>query len=169
MVGALFNDEMGANSGAAYLFRRSGDNWSQIDKLTATDPVVDANLGIGVAITDDQAIAGAPYAKTTLTAGAAYLYELPVTVGVEPALINGISIFPNPANANLVIRDDQQLGVIRIVIYNQLGQVQMEIDNLPLSQPGSQFVIDVSDLSGAAYIVKIITKNSSVQQLIKVE
>lgn len=169
MVGALFNDEMGSNSGAAYLFRRSGEHWSQIDKLTATDPVEDANLGSGVAISEDQTIAGAPYAKTILTSGAAYLYELPVTVGVEPGLSNGISMFPNPVNTKLIIRDDQQLGVKEIIIYDQLGQVQIVVENLQSGQPGSQVEIDVSGLSEAVYIIKILTRTNSVQKLILIE
>ena len=169
IVGALFNDEMGVNSGAAYLFRRSGNVWSQVDKLTAPDPVEDANLGISVAISEDQTLAGAPYAKTLLTSGAAYLDDLPFTVGVEPAGLNEISVFPNPANTKLIIRDDQQAGFIQISVYNQLGQIQLIVRNIQLSEEGSVVEIDVSGLSAGVYIVKVQTSTSSVQTRITIE
>ena len=169
VVGALFNDEMGPNSGAAYLFRRSGDSWSQVDKFTATDPIEDANLGIGVAISEDLAMAGAPYAESTLISGAAYLYELPVTVGVESVSSKGISIYPNPAKNTLFVKDQQQQGVEKIIIYNQLGQIQVELTIMQIRESDSQVSIDIFGLSRVPYIVKILTKSSSVQQLIQVE
>jgi hypothetical protein len=58
VVGA-FNDDGG--KGAVYVFTRSGDSWSQIAKLTASDGAASDNLGDSVAIDGDTIIAGASF------------------------------------------------------------------------------------------------------------
>lgn len=37
VVGAPYDDDMGSNSGSAYVFGRTGSNWLEEDKLTASD------------------------------------------------------------------------------------------------------------------------------------
>jgi FG-GAP repeat len=57
VVGAQWNDEGGDDSGAAYVFVRSGTNWSEQAKLIATDP--GDRFGVSVAINDDTIVVGA--------------------------------------------------------------------------------------------------------------
>ena len=46
--------------GAVYVFRRFGDGWTQVARLTASDGAVDDRLGFSVAIDGDTIVAGAP-------------------------------------------------------------------------------------------------------------
>jgi hypothetical protein len=53
VVGATHDDDTANNSGAAYVFIRSGTSWSQQAKLKATSPTLNDNLGFGVSISGD--------------------------------------------------------------------------------------------------------------------
>jgi hypothetical protein len=59
LVGACFDDDLGANSGSAYVFTRSGTTWTQQAKLLPLDGVADAQFGIAVALSGDTAFVGA--------------------------------------------------------------------------------------------------------------
>jgi hypothetical protein len=59
IVGAVGHDDDGTESGAAYIFRRSGTSWSQQAKLTASDAAENDNFGNSVSISGDYAIVGA--------------------------------------------------------------------------------------------------------------
>ena len=64
MVGALMEDAAGGNSGAAYMFVRSGTGWSQQVKLTADDASpsnYNDVFGHSVSVDGDYAIVGAIY------------------------------------------------------------------------------------------------------------
>jgi hypothetical protein len=73
IIGAPFDDNVeGINSGIAYIFQRSGSNWSQIAELKPTDIDADDYFGESVAIEGDLVIVGAPnYAGR----GAAFVYK----------------------------------------------------------------------------------------------
>lgn len=71
VVGSIFEDGSGAgsnpasddlsnNSGAAYVFVRSGSTWSQQAYLKASNPGDDDWFGISVAVSGDSVIVGAP-------------------------------------------------------------------------------------------------------------
>ena len=59
VIGADLDDNKGNNSGAAYVFTRSGSTWSQQAKLTADDGAADDIFGIRVALSGDTAVIGA--------------------------------------------------------------------------------------------------------------
>jgi hypothetical protein len=58
VLGAPSDDR---DKGAVYVFRRSGDTWTQTAKLTAGDGVESDQLGLSVAIDGDTIVAGAPF------------------------------------------------------------------------------------------------------------
>ena len=61
VVGAYRDDNNGADSGAAYVFTRSGGvEWDQGVKLTASDGAAYDNFGISVAVDGDTLVVGAP-------------------------------------------------------------------------------------------------------------
>jgi hypothetical protein len=53
------DDVKGVDSGSAYVFARSGTNWSQQAKLTATDGAANDTFGGNVALSGDTAVIGA--------------------------------------------------------------------------------------------------------------
>jgi hypothetical protein len=68
-------------AGAAYIFVRIGDTWTQQEKLVASEPTSFADFGVSVAISGDRAIVGARYEYFDATggnyasnAGAAYIF-----------------------------------------------------------------------------------------------
>lgn len=76
LVGATDANGIGVRTGAAYLFTRSANGWSQSDKLVASDGIYTAGFGRGVALQGDLAIVGAQAQHTTTPwTGAAYVYE----------------------------------------------------------------------------------------------
>ena len=61
VVGAYRDDDNGADSGAAYVFTRSGGvEWDEEVKLTASDGAAYDNFGISVAVDGDTLVVGAP-------------------------------------------------------------------------------------------------------------
>jgi hypothetical protein len=88
LVGALGNN-VGANSdqGSAYVFTRSGTNWTQQAQLTAADGAVDDLFGISVALSGDTAVVGA-YADTVganINQGSAYVFTRSGTTWTQQA------------------------------------------------------------------------------------
>jgi hypothetical protein len=59
VIGALFDDDNGNNSGSAYVFTRSGTSWTQQAKLIASDGAADDVFGESVAVDGDTAVIGA--------------------------------------------------------------------------------------------------------------
>jgi len=60
VAGAPFRDDLGSNSGAAYVFVRSGSTWSQQAKLLASDGAAGDQFGGSVTIQGDTLVVGAP-------------------------------------------------------------------------------------------------------------
>ena len=79
VVGALGEDDGGANAGAAYVFHRNeggADSWGQVTKLTAADAQNDDEFGYSVAVSGDTAVVGAYLEDASGTfAGAAYVFQ----------------------------------------------------------------------------------------------
>lgn len=72
-VGGDQGNNSSANSGAAYLYNRSGTEWSQKSYLKASNTAANGQFGKFVAIYDDSAVIAAP--GMSKYAGAAYLFE----------------------------------------------------------------------------------------------
>jgi hypothetical protein len=75
VVGTPFEDPVGTDSGAAYVFRRTGTTWTQQAKLVATDGATGDRFGFSVGIDGDTVVAGAYRDDTTAAdAGSAYVF-----------------------------------------------------------------------------------------------
>ena len=76
IVGALYDDDMGTDSGSAYIFTKGVDGtWLQTAKLTAADGAQDDFFGGRVSISGDTAIVGAFYDDDMGTSsGSAYIF-----------------------------------------------------------------------------------------------
>jgi len=77
VAGAYGDDDMGLNSGSAYIYKRNGTNWAQQAKLTASDGAGSDSFGSAVSISSDRCIVGAYLDDDMGTdSGSAYIYEL---------------------------------------------------------------------------------------------
>lgn len=75
IVGSACDDDMGTDSGSAYVFRWDGSNWVQHQKLIVPDGVTGDWFGCSVAMSGDYAIVGARYGDSNATdSGSAYVY-----------------------------------------------------------------------------------------------
>ncbi len=79
LIGAHFNDhdDDGADSGSAYIFKRSGTKWSQQAKLTAADATAGDQFGGRVALSGDSALIGARLVDNdvnSVDSGSAYVF-----------------------------------------------------------------------------------------------
>ncbi len=72
VVGADGDDDAGSNSGSAYVFIRSGTDWSEQAKLTASDAAAFDFFGRSVAISGDTALIGAHFDDSAR--GSAYVF-----------------------------------------------------------------------------------------------
>lgn len=86
LVGARFEDNVAGtveDCGAAYLFHADGTDWTQMQKLTASDAGEEDRFGRSVAIEGDYAVVGAPYNKDAT--GAAYVFYYNGSVWAQQA------------------------------------------------------------------------------------
>ncbi len=78
LVGARNDDDHGANSGSAYMFRKDGSIWTQEAKLTASDSIAGDQFGFSVALTamGEAAVVGAWHNdQSGADSGAAYVFQ----------------------------------------------------------------------------------------------
>ena len=87
VIGAPYAEVDGnVNKGAAYVFHRSGDTWSQQAKLVASDDDPGEYFGSSVGISGEYIIVGAPQEWSTGTgAGAAYIFKRSGSTWTEQA------------------------------------------------------------------------------------
>ncbi|MBN2021933.1 MAG: hypothetical protein JW809_04000 [Pirellulales bacterium] len=73
VVGARFDDDKGANSGSAYVFQYNGDQWTQQQKLTATDGALGDGFGEAVALDGATVVIASP--RSDSNSGSAYIFQ----------------------------------------------------------------------------------------------
>ena len=80
VVGALLDDDLGFDSGSAYVYRYDTvtGSWVEEQKLTASDGAASDIFGLGVSIHGDTIVVGAPYDDDPVggaDSGSAYVYR----------------------------------------------------------------------------------------------
>ena len=84
IVGAIFHNDNGLESGSAYLFKRTGTTWVQEDKLLPTDGAEGDQFGVSVSISGDYAVVGAYLnGDNGLESGSAYIFKRTGTTWVQ--------------------------------------------------------------------------------------
>jgi hypothetical protein len=58
VIGAIFDDDIGVDSGSAYVFTRTGTVWALQEKLTASDGALGDHFGASVAVDGDTIVIG---------------------------------------------------------------------------------------------------------------
>jgi hypothetical protein len=86
LIGAPLDDDNGQDTGAAYVFTRTGGVWSEQAKLLASDGVADEWFGREVALDGDTALIGAHFDDDNGTwSGSAYVFTRTAGVWTEQA------------------------------------------------------------------------------------
>lgn len=84
VVGALRDDDDGADSGSVYVFSYDGANWMEEQKLTAADAAADDQFGVAVGVSGDAAVVGAHFDDDNGgLSGSAYVFRFGGTSWAE--------------------------------------------------------------------------------------
>jgi hypothetical protein len=77
LVGAYWDDDWGSDSGSAYVFKQEGEAWSEEDKWTASDGLVEGDyFGGSVCVSGYYAIVGAYHNDYNgSNSGSAYMFD----------------------------------------------------------------------------------------------
>lgn len=88
VVGAWSDDDLGSDSGSAYVFRLEGETWVEEAKLLASDGIPNDLFGADVAISGDLIVVGS-YGGISLGSvrGAAYVFRFDGTNWVEEQIL----------------------------------------------------------------------------------
>ncbi len=165
VVGSYRSNAPASNSGAAYVFVRSGTSWTQQQKITANDGAADDEFGNAVAINGDTIAVGSHSADQPSGnghAGAVYIFNRSGTVWTQAQKLipNGTVLFGDFLGESVAISGDTLVAGASgdqepsrtnrgtIYVYTRSGgtwsQQQKLIvpDNTPSTQLGSSVAID---------------------------
>ncbi len=150
IVGAPFD---ASGSGAAYVFRRSGDAWTQQARLSASNARPGASFGSSVAIDSDDAVVGASYESSSAVgvdqdqtntdapgAGAAYVFHRDAVTWTQRAYLKASNT-----------RSGSRFGYSVALKGDTLVVGAPEEGSNGIGVDGSQNVM-TSPFSGAAYL-----------------
>ena len=94
LVGAIHDDDAGADSGSAYVFERTGTTWAQTAKLVAAGVGAGDSFGFAVSLHGDTAVISAPRDDDFgIEAGAVYVFERAGTVWGAPVELRAFDGF----------------------------------------------------------------------------
>lgn len=75
------------------------------------------------------------------------------------ALTNKITFYPNPFKTELTINSELNLENVTLKLYNSLGQMVNEIENIS----GQQFVLNRANLTSGLYFIQLLQNDKLVQ------
>jgi hypothetical protein len=196
IIGADHDDDNGNNTGSAYIFKRSGENWVQQDKLIASDGAEITYLGRSVSICGDYAITGS-YHDDDNGSGSAFIFKRSGEDWVQQDKIiasdgasydnfgNSVSISGNFAIIGASCDDDNGNNSGSAYIFKRSGKNWVELDKLiasdgtetayfgnSVSISGGYAIIgaflddDTGRYSGSAYIYKRQFSNPGINLLL---
>ena len=161
VVGASGDDDNGFFSGSAYLFKRSGTNWTEVAKLLPSDGA-EANVlfGKSVSISDDYAVVGTgDNDEFAIVVGSAYVYSLHGPFVANP--IPDIGVGENFGSVSIALLDtvfddlDLPNDSLRYTVSVSSGLITASISGDTL------WIFSVVDSNGMAEVVVTATDDSS--------
>lgn len=85
VIGAVYDDDQGNNSGSAYVFEKIAGIWTNTTKLTASNGTSHDFFGISVAVSGDTALIGASNSDP----GSAYVFEKITGIWTQKSIFAG--------------------------------------------------------------------------------
>jgi hypothetical protein len=148
-IGSIYDNIMGLNSGSVSLFQFDGDNWNEIDKITAFDGMPYDSFGSALDLSSNVLIVGSFHDNNLhQNSGSVYIYD--ISVSESFFLIDKITAFDEGPNDNFgqsvsiyenyfavgSLNDDNGLNSGAVYLYDIIGQFD-EIKYIP--DDGSQY------------------------------
>ena len=171
IIGASRGGDGDADAGAAYVFRRSGDTWTETHKLTASDAATGDDFGGSVAIDGDYVVVGAflDTSEVSSEAGSAYVFRRTGDTWTETHKLTAsdaasrdwfgvsVAVAGDDVIAGAVLDDDGGKDSGSAYVYRRNGDTWTETDELTASDAeagsgfGSSVAIDGDDAIIGAY------------------
>ncbi|EOQ96299.1 FG-GAP repeat protein [Leptospira wolbachii serovar Codice str. CDC] len=167
-------DDSATQSGAAYVFQRSGSTWSQQAYLKASNAQSDDRFGVTVSISGDTIVVGANLEdsnQTTITngatassdnsatqSGAAYVFQRTGSTWVEQAYLK-------PPNAEANDQFGQRVAISKDTIV--VGSFSESSNQTTISNGQTASTNNSAALSGAAYVFQRIGSTWTHQAYLK--
>ncbi len=150
IVGAPGSDDMGSNSGAAYIFTKINGTWVQSQKIVASDGSQDDNFGRSVAISNNTAIVGAY--RSNNDRGSAYIftrYQSAWVLSAKLEAVDGVGRSQSATSADqfgisvaidgntvVVGADNDDGGMGGVYVFQKIEDAWIQIHKLTASDPG---------------------------------
>ena len=137
------------------MFENQNGDWQLEQKIEAPAGLDQARLGSGLVLSEGQMVVSAPFADDNQ--GRIFTLDFNESVSVyEDASKNILSLYPNPTNDHLVLELDGQ-KVREVEILDVLGSKVSSYNY-------TGKLIEVSQLKGGNYVVKITLEDASIEQ-----
>jgi hypothetical protein len=143
LVGAIWDDDLGDRSGAAYVFRLDEGNWTQVSKLLPDDGLADDEFGLSVSLSGGTALVGAYHNDASGSdSGAAYVFREVKGVWTQIAKLvpddgrpshffgESVSLSGDTAVVGAVGDRDRGLGAGAAYVFREIAGVWTQIDKL---------------------------------------
>ncbi|MCG8625872.1 MAG: FG-GAP repeat protein, partial [Proteobacteria bacterium] len=148
IVGVPRKDDIGKNSGAAYIFARQGTQWVEQMKLVPLDGKKGDYFGISVAIAGDMALVGAHRANHPVAdAGAAYIFERRGNIWIQTTMLTAPDA-TRFANFGFSVGTDGRTAIIGAIRDDEAGE-----------NAGAAYIF-IRDPSGWIFQKKLIGNNT---------
>lgn len=150
-VGAPFNDGSDVNSGHTRIFRYVSNNWLQVGNDIDDGTEANSQSGNSVSLSSDGSVAaiGAPFNDNAsgTDAGETKVFDLSTVLSTNSVSDNlGITLYPNPAHSEFMVKIPNNENLYGIEIYNMLGELVTQSNRTNMNTQG---------LSSGVYVVKI--------------
>jgi len=163
LVGADGHDDLGSNSGSAYVYERQGDgSWLEVDKLTASDGATGDIFGHSVSLSGDHALVGARHDDDLGDfSGSAYVYDniFPVANELPPDLPQGYLLsapYPNPFNPRTVVPFEvPESAHVRLTLVDIFGRTVAILLNRQVAAGSHEAALDAGRLASGVYLVRL--------------
>jgi hypothetical protein len=163
-VGAPLADPNGTDSGAVYVFNRSGSTWLEEQKLVGSAAIAGDFFGRSVSVSGGRALVGAP--SGTGTSGKVYVYSLSGTWSEEQVLVANDSTPSNVFGQSVCMGATRALvgasgangnvsgtGAAYVFVHNGTSWVQEQKIRTNDSFTGDLFGLSVSLFNDASLVV----------------
>lgn len=150
VVGAPIDDDAGFASGSAYVFVRSGNVWTEQEKLTASDAQEGDRFGHAVSIDAGTVIVGAPSPEAgSPDPGAAYIFVREGTVWTEEQKLTGangnagdrfgssVAVEGDTAIVGAPLEDEAGDDAGSVSVFTRSGTVWSQEQKLTAMDPGA--------------------------------
>ena len=152
-IGASLNDGNGISSGHIRVYKYNNGNWFQIGvdiDGASTGDKVGAGSSVSLSANGSVVVAGAfNNDGNGEDSGHVRIYDLTTVLSVENQAFSNFRLYPNPTKTQFTIELKNDIELVNVTIYNNLGQ-------LVLSSKNS--TINTATFSTGTYVIKIETK-----------